>query len=845
VGGATLIKRRFPQFVPALELSFAIEILIAIIGITYIYFILQPYVGFQFSPRSGQVNDIFVLAGDTPLQPGDVILKVGNLTWQEYRHGNTQPIFAEFNEKRPIPLTIRRGQVEQIAVHTVPGINPREFYRRLAGSWPLPIIFWLGGSATLLFIHPRSQVRTLLALFCYINALWLGTQVLVYSDIDFADSAFRFLIWLCVPIYFRLHWHFPQPFRPMHPWLVIFLYAIFGSLGFINALGFLPANSFIVVYPLALVSSLAMLICQFIWHGTARHAVVWLSIALLLMIVPATILNILSALNLINARVTMASVLSFAALPGVYFYLLYAPRLQISQTRVRSFMIGFFVVVLVAIIFVVYTYIFADALITDQSTAVLNVSSTILLLLIALTSFGPFLILPALANQQLYITQARDRVRIGANQAASLVFFILTLFPIAGILMVFMEFIFPNPLANTLNGIITSLIITVIALANFRSFERWFQHRVLGMPINPASLLSVYAGRITTSLELNALRDLLLLEVFPTLLVRQFSMLRLDTSLIPSEVFSLSVNTDMLPKHEQMSVLLDYAEQYLPPTSSEDLPIALGWVRLVLPLQVGNQPIGVWLLGERDPDDIYLQDEINVLKVLAGQTALALTNIEQAHNLQALYLADIERHEAERIHMAAELHDEVLNEMAALGTNLDLVSAPPHLTEAYQRAVLRVREIINGLRPAMLNYGLKHGLNGLVDDLEDRFASGATLELQITSDDSRYDPKVELHIYRIIQQACTNAYQHADCRNIRITGRLEQRFIDLYVEDNGRGFAVGKGLDLASLLSDKHFGLAGMFERAELIGATLHVESQPGRGTHIIVHWQADRQDIP
>jgi len=85
--------------------------------------------------------------------------------------------------------------------------------------------------------------------------------------------------------------------------------------------------------------------------------------------------------------------------------------------------------------------------------------------------------------------------------------------------------------------------------------------------------------------------------------------------------------------------------------------------------------------------------------------------------------------------------------------------------------------------------------------------------------------------------ACQNALQHAKAKAIRITGSLEPEQAELVVEDDGVGFAVREHLDLVGLLANKHFGLAGMHERAALIGAKMAIESVPGRGTRVRVIW--------
>jgi two-component system sensor histidine kinase DegS len=218
------------------------------------------------------------------------------------------------------------------------------------------------------------------------------------------------------------------------------------------------------------------------------------------------------------------------------------------------------------------------------------------------------------------------------------------------------------------------------------------------------------------------------------------------------------------------------------------------------------------------------------------QTALALMNIEQAEDLLALYKADIERQEIERNRLALELHDDVLGQMALLAMNMEDVKASPRFDQAYQSATERIRQIVNGLRPAMLNYGLRPALDELADETL-TLGTGTVIHLEVPPTEVRYPAMIELHLFRIVQQACQNALQHAEAKTIRILGSLEPEEINLVVEDDGQGFTTGDQLDLAALLANKHFGLAGMHERAALIGARMTIASAPGQGTRVQVIW--------
>ncbi|MDX9864902.1 MAG: PAS domain S-box protein, partial [Anaerolineaceae bacterium] len=226
-------------------------------------------------------------------------------------------------------------------------------------------------------------------------------------------------------------------------------------------------------------------------------------------------------------------------------------------------------------------------------------------------------------------------------------------------------------------------------------------------------------------------------------------------------------------------------------------------------------------------------------KTLSDQIKLSKDNSELAERLEGLYLTDVNRHETQLRHLANELHDDVLNALAVVSTNLDPDETPQHVIEAYERAIQRTREIVNGLRTAMLNYGLYIGLETLADELSDQLPDGPLIYIDVPNSALRYDPDVELHLFRIVQEACNNAIKHAHASEIHICGELDMEKILLEITDNGNGFDSDDILDLPDLLRKEHFGLAGMFERAELIHGELSIHAAANEGCRVRVVWVA------
>jgi signal transduction histidine kinase len=368
-------------------------------------------------------------------------------------------------------------------------------------------------------------------------------------------------------------------------------------------------------------------------------------------------------------------------------------------------------------------------------------------------------------------------------------------------------------------------------------FERFIDHRILGIRLTSKQLLEAFSTQITTSVSLPDLIRVLQEEVFPSLLIRQFAFLQYDQGSL-TVLSTMGLETAQLPFEQDVSELIARSGFYRSPDPA-NASQPYSWVRLVLPLKLGDQLIGFWLLGRRDPDDLYSQQEIPILTSLANLTSIALSNILQTGRLKTMYEANIGRYEQERLRLSRDLHDSILNEMAALLIRSDAPVFSPEFQQAFEELAERLREIVSDLRPPMLNFGLKYALEELAEKLSDRNQNDARLETHLQADgDWRYPPIVENHTYRIVQEASENALKYAHARTIKILAQLSEKSFDIQVEDNGIGFQMETNHQLKEMLANKHFGLVGMLERASLIGAEIDIDSSPGKGTWIRIRWK-------
>lgn len=194
--------------------------------------------------------------------------------------------------------------------------------------------------------------------------------------------------------------------------------------------------------------------------------------------------------------------------------------------------------------------------------------------------------------------------------------------------------------------------------------------------------------------------------------------------------------------------------------------------------------------------------------------------------------AALRAQEEERARVARDLHDEVNQSLTGLLLRLEAVreAAPPELelqlAETRSLAGQAMGELLSlarQLRPTALDdLGLAAAIAGQVEQVR---RPDLEAELTAEGDFSDLDDDVQLVVYRVAQEALTNAARHSGARRIAVSLRRDGDGVALEIADDGRGFAFEQ--------SENGLGIGGMRERALLIGAELTIESRPGEGTTV------------
>ncbi len=198
--------------------------------------------------------------------------------------------------------------------------------------------------------------------------------------------------------------------------------------------------------------------------------------------------------------------------------------------------------------------------------------------------------------------------------------------------------------------------------------------------------------------------------------------------------------------------------------------------------------------------------------------------------------------EEERRRLARDLHDDTIQSLIALNQRLQLAQltvsdeqSAAQLTEMQQmteQTIADLRRLTRDLRPIYLeDLGLVTALNMLARDASQTLQ--IPVDFQVTGTEKRLSPEVELALYRMAQEGLSNVARHAQANTAQLHLAFVDETITLTVQDDGRGFTVPESP--AEMTNNGHYGLLGIQERAELIGARMTILSAPSKGTCLTV----------
>ncbi|HVU12859.1 MAG TPA: GAF domain-containing protein [Phototrophicaceae bacterium] len=280
--------------------------------------------------------------------------------------------------------------------------------------------------------------------------------------------------------------------------------------------------------------------------------------------------------------------------------------------------------------------------------------------------------------------------------------------------------------------------------------------------------------------------------------------------------------------------------------NDEQRPVVERWVKrftalLAVPVIAREQLYGAIMIYYPQAHD-FTNEEIQLVVTVCDQAALAIENAHLREQAEHAAVA------AERSRIARELHDAVTQTLFSASLIAEVLprlwERDPHeaqrrlsdLREMTRGALAEMRALLLELRPATLT---EVELRDLLRQLCEAHTGRARIpcHLEVEGQPHPLPPDTQLVFYRVAQEALNNIFKHANASDVDLQLGYSANGVSLSISDNGRGFDPGS-------VSAESFGLKIMRERAESIGASFAVSTQPEHGTRISLRWtEGDRHE--
>lgn len=220
------------------------------------------------------------------------------------------------------------------------------------------------------------------------------------------------------------------------------------------------------------------------------------------------------------------------------------------------------------------------------------------------------------------------------------------------------------------------------------------------------------------------------------------------------------------------------------------------------------------------------------LLTLLGFLGFQLTCVRRERNQKATFIeALIDAQEDERKRTAYDLHGGIDQSLLVIKQQFESNKNSSLENQRLISATLEeVRTISRDLHPVLLE---KFGITAMMKDTVDQVGASAQevfVSSEIINIEGLLSKQAELQIYRTVQEALSNVVKHADATSAKVTISRDATFVNVIVQDNGKGFDY----ELAVARS-RSLGLRTMFERISSTGGKFSIKSTPGAGTKIQV----------
>jgi two-component system sensor histidine kinase DegS len=231
-----------------------------------------------------------------------------------------------------------------------------------------------------------------------------------------------------------------------------------------------------------------------------------------------------------------------------------------------------------------------------------------------------------------------------------------------------------------------------------------------------------------------------------------------------------------------------------------------------------------------------------------------LGSMEPLKSAGSMYSAMLALQFAERENkrLAREIHDGPIQQFAAALLSLEYLEGVAargdikainmeieRIKEQLQEAMEDFRGFLIKLQPIGLEKGLGRAIRRLAENVNERH--GIEFDLELQQEDDNFPSVLRSNVFRIAQEAVSNALRHSGAKRVRIKYTFTDRDMALLIEDDGCGFEPEKGQSAATERGS--FGLSNMFERIHFVGGTINIDSHVGRGTRIALRVPIGRDE--
>ncbi len=248
-------------------------------------------------------------------------------------------------------------------------------------------------------------------------------------------------------------------------------------------------------------------------------------------------------------------------------------------------------------------------------------------------------------------------------------------------------------------------------------------------------------------------------------------------------------------------------------------------VLLIARLETGSDALGFLALGPKERGEVFLRDERRLVETVTPILALAIRETSLLAELREVSERLTDAEEAERGRIARDLHDGPLQKAILLGGGADGMLRDRK--GVARELVAELRELCARLRPAILDdLGLVPALEWLLEQTAQGFTVTPRLTLRGMTEDDRLAPGTELALFRVTQEAVSNALRHGHARSIHVSLTRTINGVELSVTDDGNGSAmVGDPM--------RGLGIPGMRERLRQVGGSVSIASDRRTGTMV------------